>query len=38
VQDPSTAVARTMPASGLQRAGADAVLTLTQMAERLARG
>ena len=38
VQDPATAVAATMPAAGLQRAGADAVLSLPEMAARLATG
>lgn len=35
VQRPDTAVARTMPQSALDTAGADAVLTLEEMAERL---
>lgn len=36
VQDPQEADAPTMPASALARAGADAVLTLDAMAQRLA--
>lgn len=38
VQDPATAVAPTMPSAGLQRAGADRVLTLEAMGQRLNRG
>jgi two-component system chemotaxis response regulator CheB len=36
VQDPATAAASPMPAAALQRAGADLVLALPDMAERLA--
>jgi two-component system chemotaxis response regulator CheB len=36
VQDPARAVAATMPAAALKRAGADEVLTLEQLAERFA--
>ena len=36
VQDPADARAPTMPAAALQRAGADAVLTLAQICSRLA--
>jgi two-component system chemotaxis response regulator CheB len=36
VQDPASAVAPAMPAAALQRAGADAVLTVPQMAQRFA--
>ncbi len=36
VQDPSTAIAATMPASALALAGADAVLTLPQIGARFA--
>jgi two-component system chemotaxis response regulator CheB len=37
VQDPASAVAATMPASGLARAGADQVLTIEEMCHRLTR-
>ncbi len=36
VQDPATAVAPTMPAKALERAGADEVLTLGEICRRLA--
>lgn len=35
VQDPATAAAATMPAAALERAGADRILSLDEMCERL---